>query len=182
MAETKWLTTAEGKIHFPVVKGFTFLMPVVRNDGIQLITSRERRFEKGDHVLDPANPEDAQVLSHPWIARDLADGAVESPEVTRARLEQEAEQARIRKERTDALLAEAAVVLERSVRSAQGTADVGADVEDDLNTPLNQMRVGRKSRGSGRKEIDFNDPAVQAQLNTPLNQLPKAGNPGSSAH
>lgn len=180
--ETPWLKTTEGRVRFPVLKRFTFLAPIVhaRGDGVHMITPRERHFDKGEHLLDPASEADAQVLAHPWIWRDFADGAVESPDRTCVRVEREAAEAKVQHERRQALLAEAAIALDRSIVQAKGTADAGADVEDELNTPLNQMRVGasgKKAKGGTRKDadIEIDSAALHAQLDTPLNQLPKAG-------
>jgi hypothetical protein len=143
--ETTWLTTADGKVHFPVLKAFTFLMPLIhkRADGVERHMPNERRFEKGDHVLDPTKEVDQQVLAHPWISRDFADGAIEAPHLTRARLEREAADAKAQQERRAALLADAAASLARSTVTSESAAVSGAAVEDELNTPLNQPKKAR---------------------------------------
>jgi phage terminase large subunit len=55
--------------------------------------SSERRFIRGEHVLDPENPEDAAVLAHPWIRDTYADGAIENPQQAADRNAREAAEA-----------------------------------------------------------------------------------------
>jgi hypothetical protein len=77
MPDTPWFRTAEGRVRLFVLREFRFIFP----------DQRARRFDAGEHVLDPADADDAAVLAHPWVARDFADGHVEPPQRTLARLE-----------------------------------------------------------------------------------------------
>lgn len=49
----------------------------------------QRRFGKGEHMLNPADPADAAFLAHPWI-EGFADGMIENPEQAAERLAREA--------------------------------------------------------------------------------------------
>lgn len=53
----------------------------------------ERFFEVGDYLLDPANENDKLVLKNDWI-RKGADGCIELPEQTVARLQDQVVQHR----------------------------------------------------------------------------------------
>lgn len=169
MAEMKWLMS-KGRVRLPVLKAFTFNTPVhIKGNGMQQILPDERRFVAGEHLLDPADPADAAVLAHPFICRDLADGYIEHPQVTSARLEQETRAAEERQRQREALLIEARASLDRATVTGESAHLAGEDIQDELDTPLNQPRRRRGSTGPAA------DPArLQQELNTPLNQLGKA--------
>ena len=96
MTETQWLRTADGLVRSLVVKAFQF----------NVRAGVARGFTVGEHLLDPNDPEDAAVLAHRSINTDFADGHIERPEATLARLqaaeaaaaERAARQAAVRKE------------------------------------------------------------------------------------
>lgn len=67
------MSVSEGPVTINVLRPFLFCTP----HGVR--GAHSRRFVKGEHVLDPTDPEDAAVLAHPWISRDFADGAIETP-------------------------------------------------------------------------------------------------------
>jgi hypothetical protein len=138
-SEIPWPRSADGRVRLNVLKHFSF----IHMDGM---TSQvhQRKFEPGELVLDPEKPEDAVMLAHPWICEQFADGHIESPDQTRARLKaEEARHAEVR-ERQQALLREAEMLSGRmraameSQARAQGQA--GDDLQSELDTPLNQPR------------------------------------------
>lgn len=170
MTETSWVRTKEGLVRFPVLKPFTFLVPVHRHreGGLTSITSNERRFVVGEYLLNEENADDAVLLGHVWIHRDFADGCVENPNRTRERLTRESASAKAEDERRASLLKEAEKALGQAEVMAENQRQAGQDVEDDLNRPLNQPR---QAKGTAGKKVD---PAkLNEELNTPINKLPK---------
>jgi hypothetical protein len=103
MSETPWFRTAEGLVRLNVLKQFSFSFPAQHG--------RQRRFAKGEHLLDPQGAEDAAILAHPWIARDFADGHIESPQRTRDRLEADLAATDAVRKRQQLLLGETAAAL-----------------------------------------------------------------------
>lgn len=174
MAKTQWILTEEGKVRLRVLRGFFFNTPIntSRPHGIDLIMPDVRRFDKGDHLLDPTNPADALVLDHTWIDQHFADGAVESPDVTRMRLQQEADAANVRRVQVEALQAEATAALARTTSASQSSTSSAEDIQDELNTPLNQPR---RTRGAKSQQPSASKEEIDAELNTPLNQLSRTG-------
>lgn len=152
MNPTPWLRTADGRIRLLVLRTFHF---VYKEAGSAQV--RQRKFEPGEHLLDPEAPGNTELLAHPWIT-SYADGAIESPPETLARLQAEAAKASEVHERQQALLRETEVMTARTIAAlgsqGRGQDQAGEDLQTELNTPLNQLR-----------------PDLAAQLDTPLNKL-----------
>jgi phage terminase large subunit len=91
--------SSAGPVTLNVLRPFLFCTP----QGVR--GSRERRFTRGTHTLDPANPDDAAVLAHPWICEHYADGAIETPAQEIARLAREAVEAARAQQRAQAAAA-----------------------------------------------------------------------------
>ena len=172
-----WLQSPEGFVRLQVLKPFLFIHRVVseRDDGMTLMNGRERRFTVGEHLLDPGNKDDAEVLNHPWVFRDMADGQIEHPDATRKRLAEEEVRNKAEEERRKRLREEAEAALARTEVAAENAGQAGRDVQGELDTPLNQPR-GRRQHKSTVRPPQVTDTAAElnAQLNTPLNELPKA--------
>lgn len=170
ITENDWIKTPDGKVQLQVLKGFPFRIPKtsMRPDGIEVYGApTERYFDPGVHHLDPANPQDRYLLTHTFLARDLADGAVEHPDTTRERLKAEAAAAKIESDRRQQLLAQANATYERTLRHNAAVLDQEQAIADEINTPLNEQRT-LKPRGKAA--------AIQPtdeEINTPLNQLGK---------
>jgi hypothetical protein len=177
-ATTQWLRTPEGRVRLPVLKPFNFIhrIETVRADGMSSILGRERKFSKGEHVLDESNVDDAEVLAHPWVSRDLADGAIESPERTAARLKAEEEKNAAEVKRREQLQAEADAALERAQVAAEKQGEAGANVQSDLDTPLNQPRGRRRAAPVAAAPAAKGSVSIpqQPDLDTPLRELPRA--------
>jgi hypothetical protein len=99
-SEIPWPRSADGRAVLRVLKPFQFT----------LSAHRSRKFAAGEHLLDPANAEDAAVLSHSWIC-DFADGCIESPQQARERLEAVAAKGAERAQREAAVRKETAAAL-----------------------------------------------------------------------
>ena len=103
------------------------------------------------------------VAEHPWVKEHFADGAIERPEVTKARQDAiEAAKAEERK-RNEKITKDAEAAFRRSTAGAEGRTAVDKSVEADLNTPVNKLAA------KAGKDID--QAAVDRELNTPVDQL-----------
>jgi hypothetical protein len=146
MPETTWLRTPDGRVRINVLKSFLFLHKEVlmTAEGVERISARAtRQFAPGEHLLDPKVPDDAEVLAHPWISEQFADGHIESPQKTRERLEAEAAvataAAAVKETNRERLLAEAEAAFAGVQRAAERAARRGDELRSDLDTPLNQL-------------------------------------------
>jgi len=189
--ERNWLRTPDDKVRLVVLKPFTFLTPISRTtaDGTERTDARERRFAAGEHVLDPKRAADAVVLEHRWIREDLADGHIEDPAKGRERIAVEEKRDAAEADRRRRLMEEAEAAVRRQVAADVRQIKAGDDFTNDLHTPLNEL--GNKPKPAARKkkaaaaegesdEAAENDDEgttvaddLAANLNTPLNQLPK---------
>lgn len=172
---TDWLKTPQGFTRLVVLRPFFFNIPQHRKGGpggAETITGKQRHFTKGEHFLDPKeNPEDAAVLDHRWINEDFADGSIERPDATRARLEAEVQAARAVQERHAQLQRDAEIALAREQVHAEASGQVGEDLESELNTPLNQPRS--RLRKPARVAPTASAADLEREMNTPINELPK---------
>jgi hypothetical protein len=172
MSEAKWLTTEDGKVRLPVLRPFTFVIPVdhKRVDGTQLLTGRERKFAVGEALLDPVhNAEDALILAHPWVCDHFADGHIERPERTRERVAEEERRTKAEEARREALRKEAEAALARAEAAAENAGTAGDALQNELDTPINQPR-GRRSH---KATVPADPVALQRELDTPISQLAK---------
>jgi len=148
MTETQWLRTQEGLVRLIILKQFNFIHKVEHPgiNGATWTAGKHRKFEVREHFLDPDDREDAEVLTHPWICEQFADGCVESPEQTRARVQvearQEAERSAAAQKRFEAVQREADLALQATIRAAQSEAAAIEDSQSALNTPLNKLPGG----------------------------------------
>lgn len=123
-----------------VLRKFRFQYPLVTR-GEMIAPGEERWFEKGDNLLDPEDPRDAFVLNHTWIRDHLADGKIEHPKDTMARLAALAENAKHKAAATRAAIqqAENALLQHASVTHKN---EVAADAFlREMNTPINQRHL-----------------------------------------
>lgn len=108
-----------------------------------------------------------EVAKHDFIKVHFADGCIERPEVTAARVEAE-QAARKKKDEDDALQLQKA---QDALRRASGAHEVHQVNEDDvarqLNTPVNKLGA-EQGRGID-KPVD--EKALELELNTPVNKL-----------
>ena len=103
------------------------------------------------------------MAAHPWIARDFADNAIESPARAKARLAAASEAAEKARAEADKATREANAAFQRAQGLSLVTEQREAAVADDINTPVN--KIGEKAG------IDIDSPELQAALNTPVNVL-----------
>ncbi len=82
-----------------------------------------------------------EVVTHPWIQEHYADGCIERPEKTQERMNAiESKQADDRKAAAR-IIAEAEAALARAGRSTEIKQGREADVDRDLNTPVNELQA-----------------------------------------
>lgn len=170
-AKVDWLTTEDGRVRIVALRPFKMILPATRAHnptGVQLLAGRERTFAAGEHTLDPRVTEDAYILGHSWLCEQFADGSVERPEATRLRLKAEAEAAQAARVRQEALMREAQVALDRATIAAEATGQAGADMQSELDTPLNAPKTRRRGKAPEAPMPSSVD------LDTPISQLPRA--------
>lgn len=108
-----------------------------------------------------------EVAKHDFIKVHFADGCIERPDVTAARVEAE-QKARKKRDEDDARELQKA---QDALRRASGAHEVHQvnekDVERQLNTPVNKLGA---EQGQGiDKPVD--EKALELELNTPVNKL-----------
>lgn len=92
-----------------------------------------------------------EVAEHEWIAESYADGAIERPEVTAARVE--AEHKRLEKIKDDnaVQLAKAEQAMNRAGAGRKVVDMNDDDVKKELNTPVNVLK-GNRGKGIDSKK------------------------------
>lgn len=142
-----------------VLKPFKFTSPA---HGQAL--PKEHHFSKGEHEVSD------EVANHPWIARDFADGHIETPQAAAARTTAEAEAADVAHRAAMAAQARAQGAMDRlNLAHVTGDKEKVAGLSS-LDTPVNQMKP---LAPAPQKTIDVEDPEIKKALNTPVDQLPK---------
>jgi hypothetical protein len=97
--------------------------------------AREKLFSVGAHEVDD------DIYNHPYIRDHFADGKIERPEVTQARLA--AQLAKVEADNKEAAIvtAKANAAFAR-LKAAQPEAKASAaDIERELNTPVSQLKT-----------------------------------------
>jgi len=153
-----------------LLRPFTFSYPSTGGENHRL--PREQKFaplrdkETGGWLPTEQELPD-EVAEHSFISEHFADGCIERPEVTKARIE--AAQAKVTKEKEDNAreLKKAEDALKRASGSHAVHKITEAKVEQQLNTPVNE--IGAKQGADIDKPVDDKD--LQAALNTPVNKL-----------
>lgn len=159
---------------FTLLRPFVFSSPAVGEQRVP----REQKFtpqknaQTGEWIPTEVELPD-EVAKHDFIKVHYADGCLERPEVTAARIQKEQE-TRKQKEADDARELQKA---QDALRRASGAHEVHQvneqDVARQLNTPVNKLGA---EQGQGiDKPID--EKALELELNTPVNKLAgKGGN------
>jgi hypothetical protein len=88
---------------------------------------------------------DDEMASHPWIKDDFADGCIERPEVTKARIDALDEKHKKEVQEAQVVIKQAEAALARAGSRTKTDAEHKSDLERDLNTPVNQLRSDRGS-------------------------------------
>jgi hypothetical protein len=115
-----------------VLKPFMFSHPAVV--GVKLAT--ETKFMPGDHEVPDA------IANHPWI-QGGADGRVETAAQAQERAEYEKRKAAAAKVEADAANAAAAAAVARAKTTEPVTKVTGEGLEEELNTPVNEIQRRR---------------------------------------
>jgi hypothetical protein len=103
------------------------------------------------------------IADHPWVKEDYADGAIEPPAVTRKRIAAAEEAAKEERKKNAKIIQQSEEAYRRTTVGAEVVAKRGAKVEDEFNTPVNQL---------GRLQgADIDPQALERELNTPVNEL-----------
>lgn len=151
-----------------LLRPFVFSTPPV---GEQRVPREQKFFPNKDAHSGAWLPTEVElpdeVAQHDFIKVHFADGCIERPEVTAARVQAE-QAARKKKDEDDALQLQKA---QDALRRASGAHEVHQvnekDVERQLNTPVNKLRA---EQGKGiDKPVD--EKALELELNTPVNKL-----------
>lgn len=148
-----------------LLRPFVFSSPAI---GEHAKLSREQKFlpqknsQTGEWIPTEVELPD-EVAEHPFIHKEFADGCIERPEVTAARIKAVQAKLDVEKVISDRELQKA----EDALKRASGSHAVHKVNEDDvtrqLNTPVNQLGAQRG------KSID--EAALSDALNTPANEL-----------
>jgi len=160
---------------FTLLRPFVFSTPAVGEQRVP----REQKFapqknaQTGEWIPTEVELPD-EVAKHDFIKVHYADGCLERPEVTEARIKKEQE-ARKQKEEDDARELQKA---KDALRRASGAHEVHQVNEDDvarqLNTPVNKLGA---EQGKGI-DTPVDEKALELELNTPVNKL--GGGKGSN--
>lgn len=150
------------------IRPFVFSMPAA---GKQRMPGEkkfplQRNAQTGEWIPMEIQLTDEEA-KHDFFKVHFADGCIERPEVTAARVEAE-QKARKKRDEDDALQLQKA---QDALRRASGAHEVHQVNEDDvarqLNTPVNQLGA-QQGRGID-KPVD--EKALELELNTPVNKL-----------
>lgn len=128
-----------------VLKPFTFSRPPGKAQKLPT----EQKFEPGEREIDN------EMAAHPWIEKDFADGAIESPAQARARLEAAKAGAEQAARDAEVAKAQAEATFARVSAAASQTASQNKETEKELNTPVNEVGA---QRGAG---VDSSTPGEQ---------------------
>lgn len=152
-----------------LLRPFTFSYP--SNGGEHHRLTREKKFtpernKEGEWIPTEVNIPD-EIAAHPFIAEQYADGCIERPDVTAARVKTLKE----KQAKEDALAAQELKKAEDALKRASGAHKVHqaneSEVAKQLDTPVNQLGA---QQGKG-----IDEKALADALNTPANEL-AAGN------
>jgi len=151
-----------------LLRPFVFSTPAIGDQRVP----REQKFapQKNVHTGEwiPTEVElPDEVAKHDFIKVHYADGCIERPEVTAARVKKEQE-TRKQKDEDDARELQKA---QDALRRASGSHAVHQANEDDvarqLNTPVNKLGA---EQGKGI-DTPVDQAQLEAELNTPVNEL-----------
>ncbi len=126
-------------VHMHVLKGFTLNMAPVERNGAYF-PGASRRFEPGTYTMNRRDPSDAMVLDHPWIKRDLADGAIEDPKQTLQRMRELHEKAQRDAANHAAVIRQVEADLKRHAFKEQMSVEQMEAFQREMNTPINQLK------------------------------------------
>ena len=158
-----------------LLRPFVFSTPAVGEQRVP----REQKFtpQKHPHTGEwiPTEVElSDEVANHDFIKMHYADGCIERPEVTVARVTKEQETRKQKDAEDERELQKA----HDALRRASGSHAVHQANEDDvarqLNTPVNKLGA---EQGKGI-DTPIDKAKLEAELNTPVNEL-KAGKGGN---
>lgn len=133
MSDTNNAAGPTRRIH--VLKAFVFSLPGKAREGLTNLLPRERKFVAGYHDVGP------EVYEHPHIARDFADGHIESPQQEAKRLADEQAELQKRIEAAAAAQKHAQEVLARM----RPPIEIDDDLQKGLNTPVNELQLQQGS-------------------------------------
>jgi hypothetical protein len=130
-----------------VVKPFVYTLPA-RHKREKLATSVPFTPNRDPVTKEWAPTEieiDDEMASHEWIKRDFADGCIERPEVTQARIDALEEKRKKELDEAQVVIKQAEAALARAGSRTKTDGEHKADLDRDLNTPINQLRGDRGS-------------------------------------
>lgn len=99
-----------------------------------------------------------EVAEHEWVSQQFADGAIERPEKTQARMEAAAEKHKEEAAAAQKIIEQAQAALARMTKTAEATQVREEDLTRELETPVSQLRAQQgmdldaPPKGKGKKE------------------------------
>lgn len=95
----------------------------------------EKMFTVGEHEVSD------DFLAHPWIRDTYAEGKIEAPHQTRARVEKELADAQQAVAESQAATAAAEASFARLKAAEPGVTASAEEIQEELNTPVNILKV-----------------------------------------
>lgn len=157
-----------------LLRPFTFSRPATGRGGLPTEQKFKPQWDDKAKQWIPTEidlPDD--MVDHPFIADDYADGCIERPAATAARLGA----VTTKKEADDELGRRELKKAEDALKRASGSHEVqqraSLSQAEQLNTPVNELRAQHGAQVS--KTVDVED--LEDALNTPVNKLQAEGPP-----
>jgi hypothetical protein len=132
--------TEANTVRLTVLKPFVLSLPA--GPGSKLAIEHKFVPQKDDsgRWLPTEMDFDPKLAAHPFIRDQHADGCIESAAAKAARLKAKAKALKKRKEIDDKAMQQANEAMRRATGGAEVRATNEADVERDLNTPVNELQ------------------------------------------
>jgi hypothetical protein len=140
-----------------VLKPFVYSPPAVAGAR----TTAEKFFAPGDHEISQ------EMADHPWIKSTHAEGRIESPEQTQARVKRQMEDAKEANRLAQEATQKAEATFSRLKASEPEVKATEAEIQAELNTPVNVLRENKP-----------NADKIVSELNTPVATLKLRANAG----
>lgn len=126
-----------------VLKPFVFSHPAKENERLTKEVKFVPNKDKNGKWVPTETELPDNIAEHEWIANSYADGAIERPEVTAARAEVEKKRLEKVQEDNKIQLAKAEQAMNRAGASKKAVDFNDADVQKELNTPINELKGAR---------------------------------------
>lgn len=176
--------------HVIVLRPFVFTYPA--KDKRQKLATELKITPDRDPITKDWAPTERElsdeIADHPWIREHHADGCIEHPEKTKARMDEVAEKRAAETKAAAKIIADAEAALARAGRGAAAVKPIlEGDLERELDTPVNELQAARGSdidkpiNEGGNLNDDINKPVGELQgargkdIDQPINVPSKGG-------